>query len=333
MSVVSSARAPVRMLLRPRLLIVEDDPAMGEALLTTLGIAGYDADIARTGAEGLGKLLEGTQYDLLLLDLMLPGIDGLAVLTRVRQTSAIAHLPVIMLTARSDEESEIQLLAAGADDYIPKPFSFENLIAHIEALLRRSALRDSNPLTGLPGNRPVERFLRRCAREHEYFWAAAYVDIDNFKAYNDCYGFLQGDDVLRATGELLRATARNYEHEVLVGNIGGDDFLLGFSKNEPRTDESATDEVDAVLGRLILGFSEVVNRFYSEDDNSRGYIEAEGRTGKIERHGLMALSIAVVTNSRRVFQHPLEISSTFVSLKHKAKGISGSAICYDQRRK
>jgi DNA-binding response OmpR family regulator len=306
---------------------------MGEALLTTLGIAGYDADIARTGTEGLEKLLVGNQYDLLLLDLILPGIDGLSLLTRVRQTPAIAHLPVIMLTARSDEESEIQVLAAGADDYIPKPFSFENLIAHIEALLRRSALRDSNPLTGLPGNRPVERFLRRCAQEHEYFWAAAYVDIDNFKAYNDCYGFLQGDEVLRATGELLMETASAYRHEVLVGNIGGDDFLVGFSKNAPRTDESATDEVDAVLGRLITGFSDVVERFYSESDVARGYIEAEGRTGKIERHGLLALSVAVVTNSRRVFQHPLEISSTFVSLKHKAKTISGSAICYDQRRK
>src|SRR5262245_40910999 len=333
MSVVTSARAPVRMLLRPRLLIVEDDVAMGEALITTLSIAGYDADIARTGTEGLEKLLEGNQYDLVLLDLILPGLDGLAVLAKVRQTPVIAHLPVIMLTARSDEESEIQVLAAGADDYIPKPLSFENLIAHIEALLRRSALRDSNPLTGLPGNRPVERFLRRCAREHEYFWAAAYVDIDNFKAYNDCYGFLQGDEVLRATGELLLETAKVYSHEVLVGNIGGDDFLLGFSKNAPRSDESATDEVDAVLGRLIGGFSDVVSRFYTEADMARGYIEAEGRTGKLERHALMALSVAVVTNSRKLFQHPLEISSTFVSLKHKAKTISGSAICYDQRRK
>jgi len=333
MSVVSSARASVRKLLRPRLLIVEDDVAMGEALLTTLGIAGYDADIARSGTEGLEKLLEGNQYDLLLLDLILPGLDGLGVLSRVRQTPAIAHLPVIMLTARSDEESEIQVLAAGADDYIPKPFSFENLIAHIEALLRRSALRDSNPLTGLPGNRPVERFLRRCAREYSYFWAAAYVDIDNFKAYNDCYGFLQGDEVLRATGELLLEISRSYPHEVLVGNIGGDDFLLGFSKNAPRTDESATDEVDAVLSTLTSGFSNVIERFYSEADVARGYIEAEGRTGKLERHALMALSVAVVTNSRRVFQHPLEISSTFVSLKHKAKTIAGSAICYDQRRR
>jgi diguanylate cyclase (GGDEF)-like protein len=321
------------MLLRPRVLIVEDDPAMGEALLTTLGIAGYDADIARTGTDGLEKLLVGNQYDLLLLDLVLPGIDGLAILTRVRQTPQIAHLPVIMLTARSDEESEIQVLAAGADDYIPKPFSFENLIAHIEALLRRSALRDSNPLTGLPGNRPVERFLRRCAREHEYFWAAAYVDIDNFKAYNDCYGFLQGDEVLRATGELLVESTSGYPHEVLVGNIGGDDFLLGFSKNSPRTDESAIEEVDAVLARLIDGFSEVVRRFYSEADLERGYIEAEGRTGKLERHGLMAVSVAVTSNTRKVFQHPLEISSTFVALKHKAKTVSGSAICYDQRRK
>jgi len=108
---------------------------------------------------------------------------------------------------------------------------------------------------------------------------------------------------------------------------------LGFSKNAPRTDESAAEELDAVLGKVIAGFSDPIGRFYTASDAARGYIEAEGRTGKIERHGLMALSVAVVTNSRRVFQHPLEISSTFVSLKHKAKTISGSAICYDQRRK
>lgn len=315
------------------ILIIDDDKMMGEALQTLLESVGYKVSIAVDGGEGLYKLTNGDYYDLVLLDVMLPVLDGWTVLSRMRAAPATARIPIIMLTAMTEEHNEVELLAAGADDYISKPFSFDKLMAHINALLRRSALQSINPLTGLPGNRQVERFLQRCAKEYERFWAAAYIDIDNFKAYNDCYGFLQGDEVLKTTAELITSIICECEHDIFVGNIGGDDFLVGFFKDAPRSDPSAPGEVGEVLETMAEEFDRLVRQFYAADDFARGYLMAESRKGGIEHYPLMSLSVAVVTNSHRLFGHPLEISNTFASVKHRAKSQPGSAVCFDQRRR
>jgi diguanylate cyclase (GGDEF)-like protein len=315
-------------------LIIEDEQVMSEALHTVLEQEGFKVTVASTGVEGLRKLTEPDPCcDLLLLDVVLPDLDGWTILSRVRATPAIARTPIIMMTALAEENSEIDLLIAGADDYLPKPFSFESLVARIQALLRRSALQSINPLTGLPGNRQVERFLQHCAIEKEKFWAAVYIDIDNFKAYNDCYGFLQGDEVLKATAEIIAHNAGACSQGVFVGNIGGDDFLMGFNTDMPRTDEVSIQQVKETLENLITEFDEGIKKFYNVKDIERGYLEAEGRRGGIEHYPIMALSIAVVTNERRLFNHPLEISNTFVSVKRKAKSMPGSVVCFDQRRR
>ncbi|MFP5264700.1 MAG: response regulator [Blastocatellia bacterium] len=315
-------------------LIIEDEPVMSEALRSVLEQEGFKVTVAPTGVEGLQKLTEPEPCcDLLLLDVVLPDLDGWTILSRIRATPAIARTPIIMMTALAEEHNEIDLLIAGADDYLPKPFSFESLVARIQALLRRSALQSINPLTGLPGNRQVERFLQKCAKEKERFWAAVYIDIDNFKAYNDCYGFLRGDEVLKATAEVIARNAGGCDHSVFVGNIGGDDFLIGFSNDMPRADERSLEVVRAALDNLITEFDGLVEKFYKQEDIERGYLEAEGRRGGLERFPIMSLSIAVVTNERRLFNHPLEISNTFVSVKRKAKSMPGSVVCFDQRRR
>ena len=333
MGVLTTAEISRMLFPSPNLLAIEDDEKMGEALLTVLKQEGFNVTIAHSGSEGLQRVANGEQFDLVLLDVMLPDLDGWAVLSRLRVSPTTAHLPIIMLTAVGGEHSEIELLAAGADDYITKPFSFENLIAHINALCRRSVLQSINPLTGLPGNRQVERFLQRCAKQKEKFWAAAYADIDNFKAYNDCYGFLKGDEVLKSTAELIVRAAKDCPHEVFIGNIGGDDFLIGFSHNRPREDEESLNEVRNTLDRLTAEFDITNKTFYNERDLERGYLEAESRRGGIERYPLMALSIAVVTNTKRLFNHPLEISNILASVKRKAKSLPGSVVCVDQRRR
>lgn len=314
-------------------LIIEDDEAAGLGLKELLEREGYAVTLAASGTEGLQKLTEGDAFDLLLLDVMLPGMDGWAILNQLRSRPSTARLPVIMVTAMTGERDEIDLLKAGADDYIAKPFVFENLMARIRALLRRAVLQTINPLTGLPGNRQVERFLQRCAKEEKTFWAAAYIDIDDFKVYNDYYGFLQGDKVLKATADLISRTLGQYEHKVFIGNIGGDDFLAGFARDVPRQDSGAAEEVKQVLQRIAAEFDEISKQFYSEEHLASGFIEAEGRRGDIERHPLMALSIAVVTNERRTFKHHLAISSTFASVKRRAKSQPGSAVCFDLRNR
>ncbi|MGH9828987.1 MAG: hypothetical protein ACREDR_37695, partial [Blastocatellia bacterium] len=129
------------------------------------------------------------------------------------------------------------------------------------------------------------------------------------------------------------STARDYPHEVFAGNIGGDDFIVGFTKDVSRADESAIEEVNDILHGIIRKFAAATTGFYTPADYTRGYIEAEGRDGSRQRYNLVSLSIAVVTNTRRIFNHPHEISTAFASVKRKAKSIPGSAICYDQRRR
>ncbi|HWP43100.1 MAG TPA: response regulator, partial [Blastocatellia bacterium] len=304
-----------------------------EALRTTLEHEGYRVTVALTGREGLDYLTNGEGYDLVLLDVVLPEMDGWAILSEARASITTFHIPIIMLTAMTDEMDEVRLLGAGADDYIAKPFSFDKLLARVNAMFRRAALQCINPATGLPGNRQVEQFLQECVKETETFWAAAYADIDSFKSYNDCYGFLRGDEVLRATAVAMVRTATDCSHSVFVGNIGRDDFLIGFRKRVPREDDAALVEVQEVLDRVAARFDDMTREFYKPEDIARGYLESESRRGGIERHPLMALSIAVVSNNRRLFSHPLEINNAFTSVKRKAKAVAGSTVYIDQRRR
>jgi diguanylate cyclase (GGDEF)-like protein len=333
MGILTPAEISRMLFPRGKILVIDDDEYLCEALRTTLEHEGYRVSVAHTGAEGLHRLTSGERYDLVLLDVLLPEPDGWAILSQARSSIATFHIPIIMLTAMTDEVDEVRLLSAGADDYIAKPFSFEKLLAHVNAMFRRAALQSINPLTGLPGNRQVELFLRQCAKETECFWAAAYADIDSFKSYNDCYGFLRGDEVLRATAVLMVRTATDCSQDVFVGNIGGDDFLIGFRKRTPRGDARAMKEVREVLSNLAARFDKMVREFYSPQDLARGYLESESRRGGIERNSLMALSIAVVSNNRRLFSHPLEINNAFTSVKRKAKAVVGSAVYFDQRRR
>jgi diguanylate cyclase (GGDEF)-like protein len=333
MGILTSSKISRMPLSGGNILLIDDDRTLCDACRLVLESEGFRVTVASTGSEGMRRLTSEDHYDLVLLDVMLPEVDGWSILARARAAPATARIPIIMLTAVSGEVNEIKLLAAGADDYLEKPFSFDRLMAHIRAICRRSSLQSINPLTGLPGNRQVEQFLNHCVEQTESFWAAAYADIDNFKAYNDCYGFLKGDEVLKATAGLITSAAVECRQDVFIGNIGGDDFLVGFTKNVPREDPSALEEVRDALEHLAAGFDRMIKGFYDNADFARGYLKAESRNGKIEHYTLMALSIAVVTNSKRLFGHPLEINSAFASVKRKAKLIAGSAVCFDQRRR
>jgi len=118
-----------------RILVVEDEEAIRAGLIDVLVFHGYDVDSAATGPDGLEKALTG-KFDLVLLDIMLPGIDGYEICDRIRTEDR--HQAVIMLTAKTSDEEIIQGLKLGADDYIPKPFSIQQLVLRIEAVLRRS---------------------------------------------------------------------------------------------------------------------------------------------------------------------------------------------------
>src|ERR687888_514213 len=154
-------------------------------------------------------------------------LDGYEVCTRLRADGRTAHIPVLMLTARSLSADKVLGLTAGADDYIIKPFDPMELIARVKTTLRRaSEMRSLSPLTGLPGNNRIEQEIQH-RMERGTAVAVAYADLDNFKSYNDRYGFLRGDEVISLFAQVLRRAAQESAGPAgFVGHIGGDDFVV-----------------------------------------------------------------------------------------------------------
>jgi len=187
--------------------------------------------------------------------------------------------------------------------------------------LRLKAL-DSNPLTLLPGNRCVAEAVTKALRD-SVPRTVVYCDLDNFKAFNDKYGFSEGDNVIHFTGDVLTRVFRKMKpRDSFIGHIGGDDFVY-------ITDTERVEEIAEEVGTT---FDREIRSFYSEEDLRNGYIEAKDRQGEFRRFPVMALSMSGVGLSRRVFSHHLEVSAVCAELKKKAKAIPGSVLFLDRRR-
>jgi two-component system copper resistance phosphate regulon response regulator CusR len=144
-----------------RILVIEDEARLADYLRKGLSESGYVVDVAHDGIDGRHLALEG-EYDLVLLDVMLPGVDGFGVLRDLRERK---DTPVLMLTARDKVEDRVQGLKGGADDYLVKPFAFSELLARVEALLRRGASRTAQPLTTMRlGELEVDLARRKATR-------------------------------------------------------------------------------------------------------------------------------------------------------------------------
>lgn len=186
----------------PQVLVIEDDDDTRELLEDALSGAGFSVSVAVSGPDGLAWLRQRVP-DIVLLDQLLPGMSGLEVCREIRRQPGLSAVPVVMLTALSRPSDQVAGLNAGADDYVIKPFSVDELTARLHSHLRRSRReRQLNPLTGLPGNLAIEGAIDDRLIEGASF-AVAWIDLDNFKAYNDRYGYYAGDKVIEATGRLL----------------------------------------------------------------------------------------------------------------------------------
>ena len=185
-----------------RILIVDDDQDIARILRFRLQKKGFDCVLASNGLEALDKI-DTHHPDLVLLDVMMPKMDGFTACREIRRRNAWSRIPVIMLTAKGDTTDKVSGISEGADDYVVKPFEFDELLARIQMILRRtSETMSANPLTGLPGNNIISKRIEVAIAAGQGF-AACYVDLDYFKAYNDEYGFEAGDDIIKRTAEIL----------------------------------------------------------------------------------------------------------------------------------
>jgi diguanylate cyclase (GGDEF)-like protein len=227
-----------------------------------------------------------------------------------------------MLTARGLSADKLEGFAIGADDYIVKPFDTPELLARIRGVLRRSKdMRAQSPLTGLPGNVRIEEEIEgRVERDEEF--AILYIDLDYFKAFNDHYGFMRGDQAIQATARLIEDTALEVTGgDAFVGHVGGDDFVAVVRP------ERAADAADAIVSR----FDEHVPELYDPQDRDRGYIEVTNRRGELQRFSILTLSIGVATTEKRRFDHYAQAVAIATEMKQFTKAASGSSWAVDRR--
>ena len=303
-----------------RILIVDDDQDIARILRFRLQKKGYECLLAGNGLEAL-EVLDHSHPDLVLLDVMMPKMDGFTTCREIRKRNAWTRIPVIMLTAKAGTADKVNGISEGADDYVVKPFEFEELLARIQMILRRTQENMSaNPLTGLPGNQVITRQIEQRIAAGEMF-AACYADLDHFKAYNDEYGFEAGDQVLKRVADVLSAVLRETPRSSFLGHIGGDDFffLTDLQSYEPCCKEA------------IRRFDAVIPTHYSEEHRRQGYIEAISRQGEKVRYPIMSMSIGVVTNSQRSFTDAMQVANLAAEMKKYAKGTSGSIYRVDRR--
>ena len=304
----------------PTVLVIEDDAAVARMLAETLEVEGYTPLVARTGEEGVA-LATREVPQLILLDLMLPGIDGFEALDAIRGTARTAHIPVMVVSARHDTDVVLRAFGSRVDDYIKKPFDGAELMARIGAQLRRAQESQLSALTNLPGGLRVERAIEdRLASGKR--WSILYLDLDTFKAYNDVYGFLRGNDLIRLLARVASETARELGgQDDFVGHVGGDDFII----------ITTPERVASLCERIIERWDRESRAHYSPEDLARGGMVALDRRGQRQSYPLVSLSIGVVTNERRAITSPAEVSHIAAEVKRVAKGMSGSAWYIDQR--
>jgi DNA-binding response OmpR family regulator len=304
-----------------RVLVADDDPHIRQLLEVTLRGDGYEVICASNGHD-LVRLAQERVPSLILVDLMMPQMDGYEAIRQMRNDTRTAHIPMLILTARSRSGDVVIGFETGADDYIAKPFDIGELLARVKSHLRRAAQRPVlNPLTGAPGGMLFAQELRhRLARSAPL--ALLYADLDNFKAFNDAYGFSRGDRAILLLASLIQGVlAEHGNPDDFVGHIGGDDFAILTTPNR----------VDAICRALIAAFDQEVLPLYHPDDRRRGYLSAADRHGILRRFGLMSISIGVVTSERRDFGNEEEITRVAAEMKHFAKGQPGSSYAVDKR--
>lgn len=308
-----------------KILVVDDDPVLLRMARTFLESSALNFSVltAGSGQEAIDQARREIP-DLVLLDLMMPGMDGIEVCEHLRASRLTYLIPVIMLTASASQVHRLDALRTGVDDYISKPFDPDELEARIVGLIRRIRLtRASNPLTGLPGNLTIEQEINKRISRNEKL-ACCYIDLDNFKAYNDYYSFERGDEALQLMAKILIQASEQVGHrEDFIGHIGGDDFLY----------ITAPEHYEQVCEWLCQTFDSEIIRVYNEADQQRGYIEVSNRQNELTRFPLMSLSIGVATNERRTLTSALQVSEIATELKRvaKARGQGKSSFVVDRR--
>ena len=232
--------------------------------------------------------------------------------------------PIIVLSSNTEKKHRVSVLETAVEYYIKKPIDVDYLYYTVKNIMRLMYVnRRVSPLTGLPGNVQILAELKKRVMNEEEF-AVLYADLDHFKEYNDVYGFLKGDEIIKYTAKTIVRNVHSLKgNHCFVGHIGGDDFVAIVSKTD----------YEQVCQNILAEFDKDIHNFFTKDDLERGYLEVENRKGVMEQFPLTSISIGVVEADVGRFANMLEIGEVGAQVKHNAKSVMGSSYFIDRRKK
>jgi diguanylate cyclase (GGDEF)-like protein len=241
---------------------------------------------------------------------------------QIREDEDNSITPIIVLGEEREKEHRISILKLNVEYYIVKPVDKDYLYYTIKNLVRLMYMnRRVSPLTGLPGNVQIQTEMKKRLLKNEKF-AVIYLDLDNFKAYNDLYGFSKGDEIIKFTARTIAKNIHNSDSESsFVGHIGGDDFIAIVSETD----------YEQICKNIIKEFDENVLSYFTKEDVERGFVEVANRRGIMEQFPLTSISIGVVDVDEHRFSNTLEIGEVGAQVKHLAKTTVGSSYVINRR--
>ena len=269
------------------------------------------------GTDNLEEALRNIP-SLIIIDEDTAQMDILELCGKIRADEDNSITPIIVITSNKDRMHRIDILKTHVEYFIKKPIDEEYLYYTSLMYINRRV----SPLTGLPGNVQIQAEMKKRLLNKEKF-AIMYFDLDNFKAYNDVYGFANGDEIIKFTAKVILKNVHNIENsDNFVGHIGGDDFVAIVGETD----------YDKVRQDIIAEFDNEAVEFYNEEDVERGYVEVANRKGIIEQFPLTSISIGVVEVDNKSFKSTLEIGEVGAQVKHRAKTIMGSTYVINRRK-
>ena len=304
-----------------KVLLAEHDKTILEILTYLLKAWDYEL-ISVTDGLSVLETVRREQPDIIIIDFNLPKVDGLKLSKALKDDFLTAHIPIIILIDKREIRKKMLEIEQGVDDYITNPPDPIDLEVRLEMALRRTTHQlHANALTRLPGNRQIEKNIQSKIEGGQVF-SVLYYDIDNFKSFNDKYGYMKGDNVIRHAAYIISTTVKEIGNkDDFLGHIGGDDFVV---VSTPERDRLIASESISRMDRLLVFH-------YSEEDRKKGCIIAKDRKGKEKHTPLMSISIAVANNKDHRFQNIVEFMEVIAEIKHYLKALPGSNFLVNRR--
>src|SRR5262249_33768676 len=257
--------------------------------------------------------------DMILLDVLMPGIDGYRCAEMLRADPAIGMAPIMFLSARSNTADKVRAFRSGAEDYMVKPFDADELLARVgKALDRQARELGASPTTQLPGADAIQAEIDRPLPICDTTPVPCYLALHNLTAFNDYYGYAKANAVIRQTGDVIRhVVTHSGGPGDFIGHIAGDDFVF----------ITSIDHADEVCRGICERFDHLIRLYYDPADRAHGFIETKDRFGVQRRFPIMSVSIAGITIARaKSYAALAELAAVG---KRAAKDIPGSTYVRD----